>query len=339
MNIFHVTSPGAKVSRNNGNLLISQEGSAPKVLPVATLKALFLYPGVSITDPAERLLLSWGVIILRLDKKGRLKGVTFSPDYFPDYALLRKQLELEDNENQRIELAKAIVLGKLKSLSAYLQGRYKISSKKGEGHVYFLKAAQEIERLTVKLKGAGSLWQIRGIEGRAGKVYFGAIAKFLSDKGFAFYGRRYRPNPDLVNAALSYGYAVLRGYVYVAIVAAKLMPYPGILHEDHIHNKLALVYDLMEEFRVVFVDSTVIKLLLNKQLNNKHINREGREVFLNDLGRKTLINALVKRTLTKFRHPETGEVAELREIIAGQALRLASAIKHEKPYKPFYLLS
>lgn len=334
-----MATPGTRVSRNNGSLLISKPDAAPIEVPVAVLKALFLYPGVMITDPAERPCLAWGIIVLRLNQSGHLKGVSVSPEHFPDYSLLKKQIELEQNEEWRVELGRTIARSKLKSQSAYLRLRHGISVKKGQRFDYFLESAEQIEQLWAKLKTSSDLWRIRGIEGKASRIYFNSLARFLRDKGINFYGRKYKPNPDLVNAALSYGYAVLRGYVYVATVAAKLMPYPGILHEDHMHNKLALVYDLMEEFRVAVVDSMVIKLLLNKQLNPKHTKREGRAIFLNSLGREVLIKALVHRTSEKFRHPETGERAELKEIIAKQALRLASAIKHERTYKPFYLLA
>jgi len=326
------------VSRSNGSLRVIKPDAAPVEVPIAVLKAIFLYPGVAITDPAERLILAWGIIILRLNQSGYLKGVSISPQHFPDYALLKKQIELEQNEEWRTELGKTIARSKLKSQSAYLRYRHKTSIKKGQRFDYLLEGAEKIEQLEAKLRNSSNLWRIRGIEGKASRIYFDSLGRFLREKGFNFYGRKYRPNPDLVNATLSYGYAVLRGYVYIATVAAKLMPYPGILHEDHTHNKMALVYDLMEEFRVAVVDSIVLKLLLNKQLNLKHVKREGQAVLLNSLGREVLIKAIVNRTLEEFRHPKTGERAELKEIIVKQALRLASAIKHEKTYRPFYLL-
>jgi CRISP-associated protein Cas1 len=62
-------------------------------------------------------------------------------------------------------------------------------------------------------------------------------------------GRRTRRPPrDPVNAALSYGYALLLGRALVAVRLAGLHPEVGFLHAEGRRNP-ALALDLMEEFR------------------------------------------------------------------------------------------
>jgi hypothetical protein len=61
-------------------------------------------------------------------------------------------------------------------------------------------------------------------------------------------GFRRDPSAGGRNAALNYGYAVLRACVARAVVASGLNPAIGIFHANR-HNPLCLVDDLMEPFR------------------------------------------------------------------------------------------
>lgn len=84
------------------------------------------------------------------------------------------------------------------------------------------------------------------IEAQAARVYWTALL-----------GADFRRDTDAGghNAALNYGYAILRACVARACVAAGLNPALGVFHSNR-HNPLCLVDDLMEPFRPV-VDRTV----------------------------------------------------------------------------------
>lgn len=77
------------------------------------------------------------------------------------------------------------------------------------------------------------------------------------------FGREFRRDPDgdWPNAALNYGYTVLRAGTARAICGAGLHPSLGIFHR-HPHNAMALADDLMEPFR------PVVDLLVRHALDN-----------------------------------------------------------------------
>ena len=75
--------------------------------------------------------------------------------------------------------------------------------------------------------------------------------KYLMGNGF----RRNYNNDDALNAALNYGYTVLRGACARSVVSAGLHPALGIHHSSQ-RNPFQLVDDLMEVFRP-FVDQVV----------------------------------------------------------------------------------
>jgi CRISPR-associated protein Cas1 len=93
---------------------------------------------------------------------------------------------------------------------------------------------------------------LRGAEGAAARLYLSAWSRFLP-KACAFTGRRRRPPPDPVNAALSLGYSLLHGRVLECVHATGLDAAIGVLH-DPAHNRPSLACDLVEPERVAIED-------------------------------------------------------------------------------------
>ncbi|BBL83272.1 hypothetical protein TthAA37_21570 (plasmid) [Thermus thermophilus] len=81
-----------------------------------------------------------------------------------------------------------------------------------------------------RAEGALGLERLRGAEGEGSRAYFQGLARLLGPYGFG--GRTRRPPRDPVNAALSYGYALLLGRVLVAVRLAGLHPEVGFLQAE-----------------------------------------------------------------------------------------------------------
>ncbi|MDD3590911.1 MAG: type II CRISPR-associated endonuclease Cas1 [Thermoguttaceae bacterium] len=96
-------------------------------------------------------------------------------------------------------------------------------------------------------------------EGAASKRYW---AKLFDGENF----RRDYNGSDSINAALNYGYSLLRAIVARAIVSVGLCPTLGICHHNK-YNGYALADDLIEPFRPV-VDCCVYGLLGEDALDN-----------------------------------------------------------------------
>jgi CRISP-associated protein Cas1 len=90
---------------------------------------------------------------------------------------------------------------------------------------------------------------VENAEGQAAAIYFVQ----LFGKGF------HREQASFVNAALNYGYAVLRGTIARGLVAHGLMPSIGLFHASE-QNAFNLADDVIEPFRPV-VDLFVAKYL------------------------------------------------------------------------------
>lgn len=114
-------------------------------------------------------------------------------------------------------------------------------------------------------------------EGLAAKIYFKALfgELFIRD----------RNNPDPINIALNYGYAVIRAMMCRSIIAKGLLPTIGIKHRN-IYNHFNLADDLIEPFRPI-VDSWVYENIYKK---TDCFSREKRLSLLNALTGKICFN-------------------------------------------------
>ena len=141
------------------------------------------------------------------------------------------------------------------------------------------------------LAGARTLDEIMGIEGACSNAYFDALAGCMP-ADVTFDGRSRRPPRDLPNAALSYGYAILLSECVGALHAAGLEPSLGVAHAPT-DKRPSLALDLMEQFRPLLVDQTVMALLRTLKLRPEHgvVEAEAGGVWLGADGKKILVDA------------------------------------------------
>ena len=145
-------------------------------------------------------------------------------------------------------------------------------------------------------------------EGHAAKVYFNA----LFGKEFS---RERDDEPDVTNAELNYGYAVLLSVVSREIISNGYLTQLGIFH-DNMFNEFNLASDLMEPIRP-FVDQKVVtmnfeefttdaKSELVKFLNAKVMIDQREQYLLNAITIyiKSILDALEKDDSSLIKFPE-----------------------------------
>ena len=93
--------------------------------------------------------------------------------------------------------------------------------------------ANEWDSLVRTLQSATSSDQVRGVEGRAARLYFDRFAQLIHKRGgdaFVMDGRRRRPPRDPVNALLSFGYAIVTRECAEVLRRVGFDPMRGYLH-------------------------------------------------------------------------------------------------------------
>jgi CRISP-associated protein Cas1 len=185
-----------------------------------------------------------------------------------------------------------------------------------------------MEGLLAMLPDCRTRDECMGIEGAAAREYFAALEQIVpADMHFS--GRSRQPPEDLVNAALSYGYAIILGETVSALCAAGLDPAIGFLHGEQ-DRRPSLALDLMEEFRPLVVDQVVIAAARKAELRPEHGHREEavHGVLLTKAGREILVAGYERRMLQHTRGALPGLSGSLRRHLYRQAERIA-AIVHD----------
>lgn len=158
-----------------------------------------------------------------------------------------------------------------------------------------------------------------------------------TDGLFPFYpaARNRRPPRDPVNALLSLTYSLLAKECALACYAVGLDPYVGFMHQPR-HGRPALALDIMEEFRPLLADSTVITLINNGMLTEKDFITSSHACGLTPAGRKTVFQAWERRLSDGVTHPLFGYKVSYRRAVELQVRLLAKFLTGEiREYLPF----
>ncbi len=189
----------------------------------------------------------------------------------------------------------------------------------------------EFKSLSEKALTATDAEQLRGLEGRAGALYFDALRKLVDP--FPFEGRAYRPPPDPVNAMLSFAYTLLYNRMVSALRAKGLDCRIGFMHQPKGRHQV-LASDLMEELRHV-ADRVVLALIHRRQIRTEHFttaHRRGVETYrLNGEGFRIFIRWFEKTLATPFRY-NTGEPLNTLTYMDTMAERIIVCMKLDTPY-------
>lgn len=228
-----------------------------------------------------------GISVFYFSSKGEF---LFSMDSFKE----------EDYEKQRLQAQAAF------DKSFCLKISQKIASAKIMNQSNLLKAYDEQELLDKmdfnqfqeackKITSAQNIQEIMGIEGRVAKSYFYYLNLLVKDN-FHFHGRNRRPSLDFFNALLNFAYSILYSCFIGLIRKNGLSPGFGVMHQPHSHHAI-LASDLMEEWRPVIVDETVMSLIKNGDIKEEHFDKIENEIHLTSEGIEIFSRAMRDRIL------------------------------------------
>ncbi|MDT3440465.1 CRISPR-associated endonuclease Cas1 [Pseudofrankia sp. BMG5.37] len=250
---LYVTGHGLVLGRRGGRLVASRDGVVVTSAPLGRISEVVLFGNVTVTTPAMTALLAEDVPLALLTADGRPRG-RLEPPRASHIVARRRQLELHHDDKARLRLAQAFVRGKIHNQDILLRRR--AAGTPADEDAWAL--ARRVAAAGPAAAATRSVAELNGVEGAASGAYFRALRLLLAD-GLGF-RRRERHAPDVVNMLINYTSALLREIVFGAVVAAGLDPYVSFLHVPH-PGRPTLVFDLMEEWRPVLLESTVLSVL------------------------------------------------------------------------------
>ncbi|HXF94113.1 MAG TPA: CRISPR-associated endonuclease Cas1 [Nitrospiraceae bacterium] len=252
----------AELRLDGGALAVYVNGERDGMVPLAPVDRVVVIGNQLVETSVLHRLAEQGVAVLFLSGRtqafrGRLVG------RLHNHARLRVAQYAEHRGPLALRLATEWITAKLAGQVAVLR---EAADARPDQRALLLRAAESIDETRAKAVEAGNVERLRGLEGGAAAVYFGALpAVFPPSLGFG--GRERRPPRDPVNALLSLTYTLAHWEWVRECEAIGLDPLIGFYHELD-YGRESLACDLMEPFRPM-VDRWVWDLFRERRFERR----------------------------------------------------------------------
>ncbi len=329
MSALYITDYGAKLSITKGKLIVEQKDGTKREVAQETLDSIMILGNVNVTSSCLRECLSKGVRLTFLSKGGRYFGKLSSTQH-ANAERIKKQVYASDNSEFCLKFAQKIQAAKVHNQRVILK-RYL--------RTYPGNVEEELKQLMIcekKIEQAKSLEVLMGYEGTAARNYFKALSEIIHED-FKFNGRSKQPPKDAFNSMLSFAYTLAFYEIYAELEQRCIDPYIGFVHQIK-YSHPALVSDLLEEWRAVLVDSTMMSLVQGAEIKITEFEKEEESgaVHISEAGLKLIIKKMEQKMNMEMNYlPYLEKPTSFRQAIWWQVRNLARCIDEGNP--DFYI--
>ncbi len=330
----YVQAHSAKVTKKEETLEIYVDDVKSASARLNEISQVVLMGNVYVTTPCLHTLMERDITVSWHSFGGWFKGHTVGTGH-KNVEIRTAQYRASFDSSACLRLAKGLVVAKIQNSRTLLRRNWK----DGEAPETMMdQFKQDIDAA----RRASSLPELLGVEGNAAARYFGSFRQMLSrgpDTGeefvFDFTKRNRRPPTDPVNALLSFAYSLLVRTWTVTLSGVGFDPYRGFYHQPR-YGRPALALDMMEPFRPLIADSSVIQAINNGEVKPTDFISAAGSVALDGDGRKRFIACFERRLGHEVTHPVFGYKVSYRRLLELQARLMARFLLGElKEYPNF----
>lgn len=332
---LYLNTPGYRVGCKDEVLTIKDRDRVIDEVRMRDLSHVALFGNVQISTQAVQSLCEQEVPVTYFSMGGWFYGITRGHG-LKNVFLRMEQFRLGRDERTCLSLARRFVHGKIRNHRTLLMRNH---LEPPEPVIAKLKRASE------DALAANSIEELLGIEGAAASQYFQCFSGMVKVEddlpgleqpiesaqrafNFNFSHRNRRPPTDPVNAMLSLAYSMLAKDCTLAVLAVGFDPYLGFYHQPRF-GRAALGLDLMEEFRPLIAESTVLSCINNRVITDRDFVKAGEAVNLSAPGRKRFFQTYEQRMSSLITHPLFDYKVSYRRALELQARLLAKTLTGE----------
>ena len=339
---LYLNTQGLYVGRKSELLEIKENGKVVQQVRLREINQVNLFGNIQVTTQVLQTLCEKDIPLVMHSRRGYFQGMLQGTG-LKNVLLRREQFRLADDSARSLDLARALISGKIRNQRVLLMRNHVDPPGR---------ALAELKKLAKRAEQVESSASLLGIEGTAARIYFEHFAGMLKPGeaptdplnalgepprfAFDFRGRNRRPPRDPVNALLSLTYSLLSKDLTVTAAAVGFDPYLGFYHLPR-PGRPALALDLMEPFRPLVADSVVITAINNRMVYPEHFLAAGRGVTLTDSGRKALFQAYEQRMDQLVTHPLFDYRVGYRRLLEIQTRLLARVVSGELERYPVFV--
>lgn len=302
LNTLYVMTQGAYLRLDHDTVKVEVERETKLRAPLLHLGGIVCMGDVRLSPFLIHRCAEDGRSVVLFTRTGRFRARIEGPTS-GNVLVRRAQHEALSDPARTARMARVVVAGKLQTTRQVLL-RAAREARTGVDALALRSGAEALAAMLPGLREETDLDQVRGVEGEAGRLYFGLLDRMVREdrEAFSFSYRSRRPPLDRINALLSFIYALLRGDCVAALEGVGLDPQVGYLHALRA-GRPALALDLMEEFRPWLADRLALTLVNRRQVTREHFETfPGGAVHLTEDGRRLVVAAYQERKQEEVYH-------------------------------------
>jgi len=322
----YVQANRAAVRKSGETLEISVDDKKATTVRLIDASQLVVMGNVYVTTPTLHELMRRGIPITWHSYGGWFLGHTVGTGH-KNVELRTAQYRGSFDETICLSIARGLVRAKIQNCRTLVRRNWKADDNPDA-------VLTGLKRDVAQSVRVNSIQALLGIEGNAAAAYFGTFNKLIrkdtedGSYNFDFSKRNRRPPADPVNALLSYAYSLLTRTWTVTLTAVGFDPYRGFYHQPR-YGRPALALDMMEPFRPLIADSTVLTAINNGEVRPSDFISAAGSVNLTNDGRKRFIATYERRLSQEITHPLFGYKVSYRRLLEIQARLLARFLSGE----------
>ena len=332
----YVQENRAKVATRGEQLIISVADEKQAEARLGETSQLVVMGNTYITTPTIHELMRREIPITWMSYGGWFLGHTVGSGH-ANVELRTAQYRASFDDRKCLSLARGLVQAKIRNCRVFLRRNWQAKSDDQSKQGILL----DLKRLADRAGRTQEMETLLGIEGAAAAKYFQSLPRLLrpkdgSELSFNMSHRNRRPPTDPVNAMLSFGYAMLTRTFVTTLSATGFDVYRGFYHQPR-YGRPALALDIMEPFRPLIVDSTVVNVINTGVIKASDFTRAPTGVNLTAAGRKRFIAAFERRLSHEATHPIFDYRIEYRRMLESQSRLLGRYLLGEIPNYPQFV--
>lgn len=330
---LYIQQYNAKLTKKGETLEVSKNDQVIATARIGEVSQVVIQGNVYVTTPCLQELMQRGIPVTWHSYGGYFFGHTLGNGH-KNVELRTAQYRASFDPHTCLRLARGFVAAKIANSRTQLRRNWKREEKPE-------RLLGDMKRVQQQALRAHDLESLLGIEGSAAAMYFGHFRNTLKPAAaedepllvFDFTQRNRRPPTDPVNAMLSFAYTMLARTFTVTLQAVGFDPFRGFYHQPR-YGRPALALDMMEPFRPLLADSTVIQVINNGEVHPSDFVNAAGSVNLTSDGRKRFIAAFERRLSHEITHPLFGYRLSYRRLLELQARLLGRFLLGELDDNP-----
>lgn len=321
MNYLYVCTQGAGIAYRDRRIVVQKEERVLASAPIEPLECIEIYGNVQITTQAMQACIKHRINVGMFSATGFYIGNLISAENLFGVTLGYAQTTRTRDRDFCIQMARKMIEAKIHNQKVILRKYTDAQTKDVSNAILYITTMQ---------KKIATVHEIMGIEGSVARMYFHTLGTAF-DEEFAFAKRSRRPAADPYNALINFGYAVLQSQIFGKLILRGIHPCMGMVHSNR-DNKHALVFDMMEEWRPVIVDSLAIHCLQSHRIRKEHFVYDAAGgVKLTTDGMKIYRKLIEEKYETQSSYVRENMNSSFRSVLKYQVDRMADALLANNP--------